>query len=340
MSDSWASQPQEDGVEPAPPIQDVADTGEVAEPSPEHENTELPPVPAPPPPQRPLFQRNALVTAPPPSAPMAPPPPQANGQAPAPAPNPNDSLSLLQLRRIVAEFNRADPVAYDFEYADVGPHAEEIDEWFVYQFWQWIRLNSAQRAFEWHWQHDFHAEHAWDDATNDMRTRFIQAAIAGVQSNDTALRSASIGKLLYLVLGRWGDTAMPNATPGDNRTVASRSQLKAIRAGVECLSSLEGLPVVWTALKNSFEVHWYALFCREDARADIRRSGDPQGQHGNLQEAQDELLNLMTIMYIAIQETLNDPDDMSPTYGKLCRSVQRTLYHKLTFDSGPQSALG
>lgn len=28
-------------------------------------------------------------------------------------------------------------------------------------------------------------------------------------------------------------------------------------------------------------------------------------------------MNLMTIMYVAIQETLNDPEDMSSTYGKL-----------------------
>lgn len=51
--------------------------------------------------------------------------------------------------------------------------------------------------------------------------------------------------------------------------------------------------------------------------ADFDRSGDTQGQHGNPQEAQDELMNLMTIMYIAIQETLNDPEDMASTYGKL-----------------------
>ncbi|KAH6892122.1 hypothetical protein B0T10DRAFT_483065 [Thelonectria olida] len=303
MSDSWASQPQQDGAEPAPPTEDVTDTGEVAESPSEPERTDLPPVPAPPP-SRP----------PPPAAPMAPPPPpQANGQVPAP----NDSLSLLQLRRIVAEFNRADPVAYDFVYSDMGPHAEELDEWFVYQFWQWVRLNSAQRAFEWHWQHDS-PEHAWDDADNDTRARFIQAAIAGVQSNDAALRSASIGKLLYLVLGRWGDTAMPNATSGDNRTVASRSQLQAIKAGVECLTSLEGLPVVWAALRNSFEVHW---------------SGDPQGQHGNLQEAQDELMNLMTIMYIAVQETLNDPEDMSSTYGKLLELNPSLVDYMLTATS-------
>lgn len=46
-----------------------------------------------------------------------------------------------------------------------------------------------------------------------------------------------------------------------------------------------------------------------------------QQQHANIQEAQDELMNLMTIMYIAIQETLNDPEDMSSAYGKLRMSA-------------------
>ena len=77
-----------------------------------------------------------------------------------------------------------------------------------------------------------------------------------MQSNDAALRSASIGKLVYLVLGRWGDTAMPSVAADDGRSVASLSQLQAIKAGVECLTSLEGLPVVWEALRNNFELHW------------------------------------------------------------------------------------
>lgn len=45
------------------------------------------------------------------------------------------------------------------------------------------------------------------------------------------------------------------------------------------------------------------------------RSGDIQ--QASAQDAQDELMNLLTIMYIAVQETLNDPEEMSPTYGKL-----------------------
>ena len=241
----WPAHPGQDesvldnGPETTPPTEDVPDTGEVAEGGVTPEDVEKPPVPAPP--ARPGLPRDALSA-------------RARPQQPPPAPT--DSLSLLQLRRIVAEVNRVEPVAYDFVYADMGPHAEEIDEWFVYQFWQWVRLNAAQKAFEWHWNQDSDGRHTWDDADNDTRAAFVQAAIAGVQSNDAARRSASIGMLLYLVLGRWGDTAMPHATAGESRSIASLSQLQAIKAGVECLTSLEGLPVIWEALRNCFELHW------------------------------------------------------------------------------------
>ncbi|KAF5647724.1 hypothetical protein F25303_5129 [Fusarium sp. NRRL 25303] len=294
MSNAWPPRASQDDAQPITPIDDVTDTGEIADLAGEAEQPDLPPVPAPPTAARPPLERNSLQGAPP-AAPMAPLP--SNDQ-----PSGTDSLSLQQLRHIVAEFNRADPVAYDFEYTDMGPHAEEIDEWFNYQVPQWVRLSAAQRAFKWHWQHESRSQDSWDDADNDTRARFVQTAIAGVQSNDAALRSASIGKLVYLVLGRWNDTAMPNATAGDSRSVASIPQLQAIKAGVECLSSLEGLPVIWEALRSNFEVQW---------------SGDPLGQHNSAQEAQDELMNLMTIMYVVVQETLNDPEDMSSTYGKL-----------------------
>lgn len=178
---------------------------------------------------------------------------------------PTDSLSLMQLRRIVATVNATEPAAYDFVYSDMAPHAEEIDEWFVYQFWQWVRLNAAQKAFEWHWKHESGGKHGWDDADHDTRAKFIQGAIAGVQSNDAALRANSIGKIMYLVLGRWGDTAMPHATDETSRSIASIPQLQAIKAGVTCLTSLGGLSVVWEALRNVFEIHWYDLWLARGA---------------------------------------------------------------------------
>lgn len=236
-------------------------TGDNEESGPEPDSTgseqpDLPPVPAAP--ARPLLQRNQMQAAPPGPAPA---PPSMNrgppsSVAPPPQPAPTDSLSLQQLKRIVAEVNRAEPVAYDFAYADSGPHAEELDEWFVYQLWQWVRLDAAQKAFEWHWNLEAGGRFGWDDADHDMRTRFVRAAIAGLQSNDAALRSASIGKITYLVLGRWGDTAMPGASSEESKSVASLSQLQAIKASVECLTSLEGWPVVWEVLRGSFEVHW------------------------------------------------------------------------------------
>ncbi|OAQ97279.1 hypothetical protein LLEC1_01738 [Akanthomyces lecanii] len=306
---------------------DVQDMGQRTDPTLGTETTEKPPVAPPPAAPRPILQRNAMQRVNVDSANQGGSSATPMPQAPAP-PLPTDSLSLAQLRKIVNEVNRPEQAAYDFVYTDMGPHAEEIDEWFQYQFWQWVRLSSAQKAFEWHWNQETTDggsnghEVAWEDADHDTRTRFVQAAIAGVQSNDAALRSASIGKLVYLVLGRWGDTAMPNTvapedeegndgdgatrSKGPGKSIASNMQLQAIKAGVECLASLEGLPVVWEALRHAFELQW---------------SGDvppPQtGGQGNPQEPQDELMHLMTIMYIALQEVLSDPEDMSASYGKL-----------------------
>jgi hypothetical protein len=42
------------------------------------------------------------------------------------------------------------------------------------------------------------------------------------------------------------------------------------------------------------------------------------GTQVSAQETQDELMNLMTIMYIVVQETLNDPEDMFSSYERLC----------------------
>lgn len=246
-----------DATTAAAATNDVADTGEVVEGGMEDEEE---PGPPPPLPTRPSLQRNAMQGLP--TVPDAPPSDMQQRQPPNHAPT--DSLSLAQLRRIVTEANRPEPAAYDFVYSDMGPHPEEIDEWFVYQGPQRVRLIAAQRAFEWHWEQesvagvddDGEGGHTWDDADHDTRARFVQAAIAGVQSNDAALRSASIGKLVYLVLGRWGDTAMPIAMRGDCKSVASIPQLQAIKAGIECLTSLEGLPVIWEALRHSFEMHW------------------------------------------------------------------------------------
>ncbi|KAK6833936.1 hypothetical protein PG987_008630 [Apiospora arundinis] len=200
------------------PVGDLADTGVAAETT----TANPPPPPAPsspmntsaaPVPIRPgLPPRNSMPPNPPTQP--APAPPSGNQQQQQPP----DSLSLAQLRRIVSEFPRSDTVVYDFAYSDTGPHAEELDEWFVYQFWQWVRLNAAHKSFEWHWdQQDSAGDGAegnnhnsyatWDHASDGTRAAFVTKALDQVGSADDGLRTAAIGRLVYIVLGRWCDTA-------------------------------------------------------------------------------------------------------------------------------------
>ncbi|KAI1079354.1 N1221-domain-containing protein [Whalleya microplaca] len=301
MNSLWPSKAANDDGDASrvPGSVDVADTG-VADVGPG--TTRAPPNP---PPMRPPLQRNQIQSNPP----MQPPPNQ-----------PPDSLSLAQLRHIVSEFPKTEAIAYDFEYADTGPHAEEIDEWFVYQFWQWFRLNSAQRAFEWQWEHDIAArqyEITWDEATPEIRSNFVVQALDGVKSDDAANRAAAIGRLTYLILGRWADTAGP---PHGDKTklysVAAPEQLAAMKSSVQLITELGGIPVVWAALQKAYE----ALWVDEPLR--------PHG--GSLQEAQDELTNLMTIMYMCIQETLNDCEGMAMVRGKLLELEPHLTTYMLT----------
>ncbi|TRX93047.1 hypothetical protein FHL15_006185 [Xylaria flabelliformis] len=283
MNSLWPSKQAGDGPEAAKNPVDVADTG-VADIGPGLTRTSSNLSS-----QRPPLQRNQL--------PMNPP-----SQPPPAAPNtqPADSLSLAQLRRIVSEFPRAEAAAYDFEYADTAPHAEEIDEWFSYQFWQFVRLVNAQRAYESQWEHDLAAkeeEVTWDEAAEDVRSAFIRQALNETKVDDSAVWTAATGKLVYLVLGRWADTASPPA--GDTsklRTFASSRQLAAIKAGVKAVAELDGVPVIWQALRNALD----------SALSDEVIAS----QAHNRQEAQDGLVNLMTVMYILIQVVIGDPEGM------------------------------
>ncbi|KAK8111872.1 uncharacterized protein PG998_008329 [Apiospora kogelbergensis] len=300
------------------PVGDLADTGVAAETT-----TANPPTAATA--TSPMTTNNSSATA----IPMRPGLPPRNSMPPnpptqpAPAPpggqqQPPDSLSLAQLRRIVSEFPRSDAVVYDFAYSDTGPHAEELDEWFVYQFWQWVRLNAAHKSFEWHWDqqdaagdgaaggNNHHSGYAtWDDASDAARNTFVAKALDQVSSADDGLRTAAIGRLVYIVLGRWCDTAGAPIL-GDRsklRTVATPDQLAAISSGVKLLAERDGLPVIWNALQNALDTLWQ-----------IEPSNvQPEG----LQEKQDELMNLMTIMYTTLQEILNDRAGMATVQEKL-----------------------
>ncbi|KAI0194606.1 hypothetical protein F4808DRAFT_441116 [Astrocystis sublimbata] len=280
MNSLWPSKQPGDGPDVAKNPIDVADTGVT------DVNTSLTRSPSTSSPRPPL-QRNQLSTNPP----TQPPPPAPNAQ-------PADSLSLAQLRRIVSEFPRAEAAAYDFEYADTASHAEEIDEWFSYQFWQFVRLVNAQRAYDSQWEHDLAAkekEVTWDEAAEDVRSKFIHQALDEAELDDPLISTAATGKLLYLVLGRWADTAAsPAGDTSKLRTLASPGQLAAIKDGVKAITELGGVPRIWRALCRALDS---AL--SDEALA---------SQAHNKQEVHDGLVNLMAIMYMFIQVVLGDSE--------------------------------
>lgn len=240
------------------------------------------------------------------------------------APQPTDSLSLVQLRRIVAEFNKPEPIAYDFQYEDLGSFEEEVDEWFVYQFWQWVRLNAAQAAFEARWE--LHSSQAsWDESSQESRAHFLRECLENLASVEDSDRSEAIRSLLYIALGRWVDTSLPPQDEGeDERSAASSSQLEAMKSSIELITAQGGLGAIWKAMQRAFAVFW-----SEDS---------VPLQPANPQDAHDEVLNLMTILYIAVQQALSDPEAMAPTLKELRTSAVGTplpLRWKLTPSQSP-----
>ncbi|KAK0719761.1 hypothetical protein B0H67DRAFT_574065 [Lasiosphaeris hirsuta] len=241
-------------------------------------------------------------------------PPLPRAPQPPPPANPPDSLSLAQLRRIVAEFPRTEPIAYDYVYADTGPIEEEIDEWFMYNFWQWVRLNAANRAFHSAWGKAF-TEEDWEDVDAAARRGFVKAALDGVRAKERAARGEAVGTLVYLVLGRWTETVrnatLPSVADAKVKSAATKVQMDAMKDGVQLLSDCGGIPIVWGALRDAFEPFW----------------SDELPQ--NLQLQAEELIHLMTIMYIAMQEVLDDPDEMESVQQELLALNPNLVYFML-----------
>ncbi|KKY35553.1 putative required for hyphal anastomosis [Diaporthe ampelina] len=254
MNSLWPSRASGEGDAAAnPPTTDVTDTGvpDAGLSKGDQQQQALP--------VRPLLQRNAQPQTPPafPPPPSDPPPPPS---ASTPLQPPTDSLSLAQLRRLVADFPHAEAAAYDFEYQDTAPIEEEIDEWFVYQFWQWVRLNGVQRAFEWQWLNSNGQDTSWEEVGDDARKAFVSDALAGLSSETSKERSANVARLVYITLGRWTSTAGGDqpaiGTEKKPRCAATPAQLEAMKASVRLIADVGGTQTIFDALKKAFEPFW------------------------------------------------------------------------------------
>lgn len=227
---------------------DIADTGlaDVGLPPP----SQSAPV-SNPPAGRPQLSRSQP-QPPPPHQPPPPPAPQQVG-------NPQDSLSLMQLRRIVTEFPKTEPISYAFTYGDTATFEEEVDEWFSYNEAEFRRLHRAKDTFGRRWK-KFSGK-AWLDATQTERQNFAEREVNGLLATDLRRRCKSLQTILHIILGVWDETAgielsNKEADAPKSRTRATQIQLEHMKSGILLVARAGGIPLLYEVMQNAFKRLW------------------------------------------------------------------------------------
>lgn len=191
------------------------------------------------------------------SAPAPPqkPPPAAPVSQTESGPNGADSVSLAQLKQLVAGLPKLESTAYAYDYSETLPFPEELQEWFQYSEQESHTLLQAKHTFIQTWE-QAHSERPepcdealeWTDVEEEDRVWFIQCAIRALDSTMPVSRLRSLECLSYIALGIWGDTAgkegdaaMYDALMGtrpkwfESQDVKSQLQLSWMFAGARLL---------------------------------------------------------------------------------------------------------
>ncbi|TVY25608.1 Factor arrest protein [Lachnellula hyalina] len=266
MASLWSAKP----ADPPKDVADVADTGlaDVGLPAPQ------PPTSVPM--ARPQLQRNQP-QPPPPHQPPPPPSPQQVG-------NPNDSLSLMQLRRIVTDFPKAEAAPFAFTYADTASFEEEIDEWFSYNEAEYKRLLRANDTFVRRWKK--FAGIPWLETEARKRESFVEREVNGLLATD--LRADPVEE-----------------TNAPKKTRATECHLEHMKFGILLVARAGGIPLLYEVMQNAFKHLW-----DDDFRENKLTEED-------IPFIQDELDNVTTIMYLVIEGVRNDPVTLEYPRGKL-----------------------
>ncbi|KAF2397055.1 N1221-domain-containing protein [Trichodelitschia bisporula] len=126
-----------------------------------------------------------------------------------------DSLSLMQLRRLVAEMPRVQAAPYAFVYRDAAMLAEEVEEWFAYSVEERARILKTHSSFTVEWgqyknrvfvNYD-EGTYDWVNAAPEQREEFMRRLVGGLREVDLEKRLRQLEALLYLVLGCWYEVA-------------------------------------------------------------------------------------------------------------------------------------
>jgi hypothetical protein len=174
----------------------------------------------------------------------------------------------MQLRRIITEFPRTEPVAYAFTYSDTASYEEEIEEWFSYSDAEFSRLRNAQETFERRWK-KFETRR-WEVVDKETQETFIKRELVGLQATDLRRRCKSLQTLLHISLGVWDetaglDTSTPNSAGSDSeiigkvkaKTAATKRHVNSMRTGVHLITACGGVAQMYELMRRAFDRLWY-----------------------------------------------------------------------------------
>jgi hypothetical protein len=186
----------------------------------------------------------------------------------------------MQLRRIVTEFPKIEPISYDFTYGDSSTFEEEVDEWFSYNDAEFKRLQRAKDTFERRWK-KFSGK-PWMESEHEERANFVHQEIEDLRDGDLRRRCKGLQTILYIILGVWNETAGlknmeveevlvngeethekgeegPNGSERPDaklKTKATESQIEEMKGGIHLLSEAGGIAVLYQVLQNAFTCLW------------------------------------------------------------------------------------
>lgn len=217
-------------------------------------------------PSRPLLRREVSAPPPPPRQPPPPAPPTQQDEIPPPA----DSLSLGQLKSLVANFPKLEPTAYAYTYADTRTFPEELEEWFQYTDEDRGFLARAKESFDELYGdvngkelQDGRKLEPWGTLSAREREHFVGHILKELDDNqESAL--PYLEALSYIAMGLWSETAPRTEHPDtehehefeppNDKYLQTVAQLRCIEKSGALLCELGAPRILFQLLRS----HWDA----------------------------------------------------------------------------------
>ncbi|KZF21395.1 N1221-domain-containing protein [Xylona heveae TC161] len=190
-----------------------------------------------------------------------------------------ESLSLTELKRLVAEIPKSEPTAYAFVYGDAASFPEELEEWFTYGYDEIQGLLCAKASFEERWG-DFLGRDismngdvlGWTQASASTRSKFVGNEVASLEHPDIRKRVLGLESLAYIAMGAWGELGgsaktenEPKDASGSDDTHekgaseeddACHVQMRWMLNGAETIYERMGAQVIFDVMRGACLKQW------------------------------------------------------------------------------------